>query len=116
MEILDLSHNDDLTAIVRKCNLNFRNLAWSARQAIGKQSRIDTEAVMQAMALIRDDILNIVNVLIPGAVDQAMPPIGSYVLSDFDPTDSYPNTLWQQVDTVTTDGMTQIPVWQRYIT
>lgn len=115
MEIARLTHNDDTFAIVRKCNANFKELAWSARQAIEKQSRIDVEAVTQAISSIQDDILNIVNVLIPGAVDQAMPPIGSYVLSDFDPTDSYPGTLWQQVDTITTDGMVQIPVWQRYI-
>lgn len=56
MEIIDLSHNDDLVTIAKKCNINFKNLAWSDKNAVKNQSRIDMSEVDAAITALHDDI------------------------------------------------------------
>ena len=133
MKIANISHNDDLLAVIRKCNANFRELSFSMRQASKKQSRIDGEETIAAINQVREDMVDtvipqqvadqIAEADIPGQVSSevdaripdAYPPVGSYILSQFDPSNDYPGTVWQQVDTVTTDGNVTIPLWQRTI-
>lgn len=43
MQILDLTHNDDLHQVIDKCNLNFKELTFAMRQAIKKQGRQNDE-------------------------------------------------------------------------
>lgn len=142
MEIIDLSHNDDLLAVIRKCNANFKQLAFSTSQGIKAQGRASSSG---AEAMVADAINELTNVTIPnevanqianadipGAVDDAidaldisqmvsdevasqmvMPPVGSYLMSQGDPSSTYAGTTWSQVDTITTTNATIIPLWQR---
>lgn len=48
--------------------------------------------------------------MIAGACE---PPFGQLVMSLTDPADLYPETLWVQVDSVTTDLGSTIPIWTR---
>lgn len=133
MEILDLSHNDDLIAVIRKCNANFKQLAFSASQGIKAQGRASSSG---AEAMVADAINELTNVTIPnevasqianadipGAVSDAIdaldisqmvvPPVGSYLMAQSDPSSTYAGTTWSQVDTITTTNVTLIPLWQR---
>ena len=133
MKIANISHNDDLIAVVRKCNANFRELSFSMRQASKKQSRIDSEEMIAAINQVRDDMVDtvipqqvadqiaeadipqMVSDEVDARIPEAYPPVGSYIISQFDPGNDYPGTIWQQVDAVTTDGNVTIPLWQRMV-
>lgn len=142
MEILDLSHNDDLIAVIRKCNSNFKQLAFSASQGIKAQGRTSSS---EAEAMVADAVNELTNVTvpnevanqiasadIPGAVDDAIdaldipqmvsdevasqmvvPPVGSYLMTQSDPSSMYAGTIWSQIDTITTTNATLIPLWKR---
>lgn len=130
MEIVDIFQSDELETLARKCNTNFRRLAWATREAVRKQSAIDGEAVDKALQEIGNGINRLENVVIPdtvstqldaldiqGMIDdgvaRAIPPVGAYMMSDMSPDAMYQGTTWSQVDTVDTTGGLQIPVWQR---
>lgn len=144
MEIAKLSQNDDLLAVIKKCNINFQQLAFSARQAIKKQSRIDMGGVDEEIRTITQSISELVNVTLPQMVSEqvaavvpaevttqiaaedipqmvsdevasqmVVPPVGSYLLMQSDPSTMYAGTTWQQNDTVDTTGGAQIPLWER---
>lgn len=68
MEIAKLSQNDDLLAVIKKCNVNFRQLAWDARQAIQKQSKIDMDNVSAEIDGITQTLVNLENVVLPQMV------------------------------------------------
>lgn len=142
MEILDLSHNDDLLAVIRKCNTNFKQLAFSASQGIKTQGRVSNS---NAEAMVADAINELTNVTVPnevasqlmnadvpgmvdGAIDalnisqmvsnevasqMTMPPIGSYLMTQSNPSTAYAGTTWSQVDTITTTNAMLIPLWER---
>lgn len=119
MEIVNLSPNDNLVAVIRKCNRNFKQLAWSASQSLKKQGILDSTSINAAFAAITQSISELESVTIPQAVSSevssqisnAYPPVGSYVMAASAP--SYAGTTWSQVDSVTTDGSTVIPIWER---
>lgn len=129
MEIVDLSHNDDLLAVIRKCNTNFKQLAFSASQNLKAQGRSSGSS---AEAMIADAINEITNVTVPAEVSAqiasqdipqmvsdavaaaaVVPPVGSYLMSQTNPSSMYAGTTWQQVDTISTDSSTIIPLYQR---
>lgn len=129
MEIVDLSHNDDLLAVIRKCNTNFKQLAFSASQNLKAQGRSSGSS---AEAMVADAINEITNVTVPAEVSAqiasqdipqmvsdavaaaaVVPPVGSYLMSQTNPSSIYAGTTWQQVDTVSTDSSTIIPLYQR---
>lgn len=142
MEIIDLSHNDDLISVIRKCNANFKQLAFSASQGIKAQGRASSSG---AEAMVADAINELTNVTIPnevasqitnadipGAVNDAIdaldisqmvsdevaaqavvPPIGSYLIMQTDPSSMYLGTTWQQSDTIDTTGGMSLPLWER---
>lgn len=142
MEILDLSHNDDLLAVIRKCDTNFKQLAFSASQGIKTQGRVSNS---NAEAVVANAINELTNVTIPnevagqiasadvpGMVDDAInamdipqmvsdevasqttvPPIGSYLMMQGNPSMAYAGTTWSQADTVTTTNAVLIPLWER---
>jgi hypothetical protein len=144
MEIAEISQNDSLPSVIRKCNLNFRQLAWNIRQSVRKQSRIDSQGTDAAIVEITNQIAELENVTIPSVVGSAVsaavpsevasqitaadipqmvsnevaaqavvPPVGSYLLTQSDPSAIYDGTTWQQSDTVGTTGGAQIPLWER---
>ena len=122
MRIINLSHNDDLINVIRKCNENFKQLTWQLTQSSKTQRRTDSEtltreinSLYQTIGELRDSIPTTVSDAIDEALPQTYPPVGSYILNQFDPSNDYPNTIWQQVDTVTTDGNVTIPLWQRIV-
>jgi hypothetical protein len=129
MEIVDLSHNDDLLAVIRKCNTNFKQLAFSASQNLKAQGRSSGSS---AEAMVADAINEITNVTVPAEVSAqiasqdiqqmvsdavaaaaVVPPVGSYLMSQTNPSGTYTGTTWQQVDTIGTDGGATIPLYQR---
>lgn len=128
MEIIDLSQNDDLVAVIKKCNVNFKQLYYTLTQSSRKQRRIDGQDVDQALQELGDNLVELQNVTVPqaiadsiaamdvpgqiaAAIPDAYPPIGSYEISDTMP--AYDGTTWVQVDTVNTAGSLSIPLWQR---
>lgn len=132
MEIVDLSHNDDLVAVVRKCNLNFKQLYYTLTQSSRKQRRIDNQDIGEALQALDESLIELQDVTMPNAIadaiaaldvpgqitaaleegiPEAYPPIGSYVMDDLTP--DYEGTTWQQVGTVETTGSLSIPLWQR---
>lgn len=129
MEIVDLSHNDDLLAVIRKCNTNFKQLAFSASQNLKAQGRSSGSS---AEAMVADAINEITNVTVPAEVSAqissqdipqmvsdavaaavVVPPVGSYLMAQTNPSGTYTGTTWQQVDTISTDSSTIIPLYQR---
>lgn len=58
MEIIDISQSDDLVNVIRKCNLNFRQVARSSRQELDRQSRIDTNNLVVYVDDSIDDALS----------------------------------------------------------
>lgn len=68
MEIAKLLQNDDLLAVIKKCNVNFRQLAWDTRQAIQKQSRMDMDNVSAEIDGITQTLVNLENVVLPQMV------------------------------------------------
>lgn len=134
MEIVNLSPNDDTGTIARKCNTNFKQLAWSSSQAIKRQGRESIEDIEAEIESIEQTLGNVVRVTIPnevssqiseqnipGQIDsafdarisEAYPPIGSYIISQSSPAPSYSGTTWQQTDTITTNEGTTIKLWKR---
>lgn len=128
MEVVDLSQNDDLIAVIRKCNMNFKQLYYTLTQSSRKQRRIDSQDVSQALQALGDDLAELQNVIMPqaiadniaaldvpgqiaAAIPDAYPPVGSYEISNAMP--AYDGTTWVQVDTIDTTGSLSIPLWQR---
>lgn len=125
MDIVNLSHNDDIVTIVRKCNLNFKNIVWQLSKSVKNQQRVDLDDVMEVIASLSDEIATMESVTIPnavaaqvaaqdipGLVEQAtIPPIGAYLMSQTMP--AYDSTTWQQVGTVQTSTNVTIPIWER---
>ena len=128
MEIMDLSHNDDLLAVVRKCNANFKQLYYTLTQSSRKQLRIENQDVSEALQALDESLIELQTVVMPNAIADAIaaldvpgqiamaipdayPPIGSYEISDAMP--AYESTTWVQVDTIDTTGSLSIPLWQR---
>lgn len=50
MEIVDISHNDDLAIVARKCNANFKQLAFNATQQVRRQGRTSSEELATAIS------------------------------------------------------------------
>lgn len=142
MEILDLSHNDDLIDVIRKCNMNFKQLAFSATQGIKAQGRASGSAAEMMVADAINELTNVTipnevagqlsNLDVPGMVDDAItdadipqmvsdevasqmviPPVGSYLMMQSDPSLTYVGTTWSQVDTITTTNVMLVPLWER---
>lgn len=65
MQIVDLSQNDDVRAVIEKCNLNFKELAFSARQSIKKQGRQNDD---NAERTIINAVHELITTTIPGEV------------------------------------------------
>ena len=68
MEIVNLSHNDTLAQVVRKCNTNFRQLAWSSRQALKKQAEISLDSITSVIAGMQNEIDAMRTTTIPDTV------------------------------------------------
>lgn len=100
MEILNLSHNDDQFAMVRKCNTNFRQLAWAANKLVRDQGIMDASSLNTAIQGLQDQIDALTNTTIPAevtaqlaaadipgqvsdALDQALDVTVTTTLSDF---------------------------------
>lgn len=68
MEIIELAQSDDLSSIVRKCNANFKQVAWSSK-AVKKQGLISTETINATLVNIQgeiDDLNNVTYASSPG--------------------------------------------------
>lgn len=59
MEIVNLSHNDNIPTIARKCNQNFKQLAWSSSQAMRKQGRMEESDFSDALIGVYDEIASV---------------------------------------------------------
>lgn len=59
MEIVNLSQNDSIPTIARKCNQNFKQIAWSSNQAMRKQGRMEESDFSDALIGVYDEIANV---------------------------------------------------------
>ena len=142
MQLIELSHNDDATSIVNKCNINFKNMWFTLKKMTGKQTRYErseTDNIINNVvdSLVTTTIPNAVTSQIaaqdiPGQISNAIAQedIPQIVADEVDQRmpDAYPEigtyvisnsmpsysgTTWQQADTITTDSSVTIPVWER---
>lgn len=142
MNILDISHNDDLVTVIRKCNQNFKQLVFESTQDVKRQGRSSDSSAEAMVAEAVDDITNVIvpnevsgqiaNQDIPGKVSDAIdaldvpqmvedevaaqmtvPPVGSYLMATSNPSSTYSGTTWQQAGTITTDNSVVITLWER---
>lgn len=65
MEIVDISHNDDLRTVAQKCNTNFKQIAFSTEQGLRRQGRSSDSS---AEAMIAVAVAEITNVTVPNEV------------------------------------------------
>lgn len=126
MEIIELAQSDDLSSVVRKCNANFKQVAWSSK-AVKKQSRMDMSGIDAALMDMQNRLdamgrsIENLELSLPGdiadavsdAIPDAFPPVGSYLMSDTDPGLHYSSTTWAQAGTITADGNVTIQIWKR---
>lgn len=68
MEIVELSHNDSLVSVIRKCNVNFKQITWLISSLVKKQSRTDMGHTEEMINDIHNDITRMVDTVIPGEV------------------------------------------------
>ncbi len=59
MQIVDLSQNDDIRAVIEKCNLNFKQLVFFARQSIKKQGRQNDDNTEHMIIVAVNDLVTI---------------------------------------------------------
>lgn len=95
MPILNISQNDDLQTVVRKCNSNF-NYAYKVANSLLKNSG---EAIRNMVTEFTD---NLVNVVIPGQVSAA---VSSAIGTDY--TNVVSDFITAGDDVVITGGMAQ---------
>jgi hypothetical protein len=57
MQIIALSRNDSIEAIAEKCNLNFKELAFSSEQYVKKQGRIYNAKIQQEISVAVDGLI-----------------------------------------------------------
>lgn len=106
--LLELGQNDELTTVIKKSNMNFRNLGWALKQKI-QQVSDGPSGWKQAIADLRDETEQEVSTLtqtINALSDQLteaeatmkkmVPPVGSVLLQTklVDPNTMYPGTTW----------------------
>lgn len=130
MRIIDISTNDDTAAIAKKCNINFKQLAFDASQGTKSQSQLDQASVSAALSAVNNRVDALTNTRIPQEVKaqveaalpamvkaevakQSVPPMGSYLIMDESPEQLYPSTLWAQVGSVSLSDELSVPVWKR---
>lgn len=68
MEIVNLSHNDTLAQVVRKCNTNFRQLAWATRQALKRQTEASIDGITSVVVGMQNEIDTMRTTTIPNEV------------------------------------------------
>ena len=128
MNIIDIFHYDDLVTVIRKCNENFRQLAWNTE----KTAKLQNVDVTEALADMQSDINDLATQTIPSEVAAQVtaanipnqvsrevvaqmanyaPPVGSYIIAGQQP--SYTGTTWQQAGNVYINTSDTLPIWQR---
>lgn len=128
MNIIDIFHTDSLPVVIRKCNENFRQLAFNNAQT-AKMQNVD---VTQALTDMQAEINQMISHTIPNEVSAQImaadipsqisnevtsqlaswaPPVGAYIIADVMP--SYTGTTWTQAGDVYVDTTDTVPVWKR---
>lgn len=115
MEIVNLTHNDDVTAIAKKCNVNFKSLAWSVSQLMKKRVLIMTDTIDGALQQMVDTVIpnevssQIAALDVPGLVSTAIanadiPGLVSTAITNADIPDQVANAVDEalRVETTTT--------------
>lgn len=70
MDIVDLSHNDDLRDVVRKCNTNFKKLSYSLAQSAKTQRREDADSIGQQIQDLASTIPSTVSSEVSDQINQ----------------------------------------------
>lgn len=111
--LLELGQNDELTTVIKKSNMNFRNLGWALKQKI-QQASDGSSGWKQAIADLRDETEQEVSTLTKTintlsdqltaaemTMERMVPPIGSVILQTkaIDPNTMYPGTTWTKWST-----------------
>lgn len=107
--LLELGQNDELTTVIKKSNMNFRNLGWALKQKIQQVSDGSSEW-KQAIADLRDETEQEVSTLTQtintlsdqlteaeATMKKMVPPVGAILFQFSDPASMYPNTRWEQL-------------------
>lgn len=108
--LLELGQNDELTTVIKKSNMNFRNLGWALKQKIQQASDGSSEW-KQAIANLREETEQEVSTLTKtintlseqlteaeATIKKMVPPIGAVLIQINDPVLEYPGTQWEPQD------------------
>lgn len=121
--LIDLGISDSLQDVVRKCNQNFRHLAsdqsrqnkTGIRQESVRVDNVIKSATSEINAAVKDgldQIRNEVTQLIKEAQLETIPPIGTYIICDYDPNEKWDNTVWEQIEQIDETPII-LPMWYR---
>lgn len=108
--LLELGQNDELATVIKKSNMNFRNLGWALKQKIQQASDGSSSEWKQAIADLRDETEQEVSTLtqtIDTLADQLteaeatmkkmIPPVGAILFQFSNPESMYPGTKWEKL-------------------
>lgn len=107
MAIVELNMNDPIQAVVTKCNYNFRHLSNDQKQ----QNKTDIYQVnknVNQLAQVIDDLrkeiesefkdtIKDLKEEMEEIVKKSAPPIGTWMYTEYDPNEQYPDTEWERV-------------------
>lgn len=125
VSIIQINQNDDLQEVIRKANTNFSTVANVA--ATTSTSSVITDDKSEAVARQLYSIQTSINQLrswvqtqlssmdteiqeLEQKIKDMVPKVGTYVLSDTNPSSQYPGTIWEKV---TPAPIQNINTWKR---
>lgn len=119
--LAEIGLNDTIQDIVRKCNSNFKRLALNqskqSRSDIRQESSRTDSAINDAEARLNAALagaIGEINAALESAItsiqNNLVPPTGTYIISDYDPGNQYPNTEWKKITPAPLDN---IDIWHR---
>lgn len=125
VSIIQINQNDDLQEVIRKANTNFSTVANVA--ATTSTSSVITDDKSEAVARQLYSIQTSINQLrswvqtqlssmdtkiqeLEQKIKDIVPKVGTYILSDTNPSNQYPGTTWEKV---TPAPIQNINTWKR---
>jgi hypothetical protein len=126
--LLELNQNDELPTVIKKSNMNFRNLGWALKQKIQQATDGSSAEWKQAIADLRDETEQEVSMLTKtinalsdqltaaeATMEKMVPPVGSVLFqwNPVNPNTMYPGTTWERYAKYHTIGVGS-EVYQAY--
>lgn len=119
--LIEIGLNDTIQDIIRKCNSNFKRLSLNQSKQnqadIRQESSRTNSAINNAEVRLNaalDGAIGEINATLDSAIitiqNNLTPLIGTYIMSDANPSNQYPGTTWEKV---TPAPIQNINTWKR---